>query len=104
MPRHLALWVALGLSLSSEPARATSMEIFARGSMSKNFLSTSSYIISVSAATGVAFTLIPRLRLEARYTNASSLQNQLDISTPGISGTLSDVLTQTSIYSLGLDI
>lgn len=79
------------------------MELFARGSVSKNFLSQTSYVLSVSAATGVAFTLIPRVRLEARYTNASSLQNLMSISSAGFSGALYDVMTQTSIYSLGLD-
>jgi hypothetical protein len=51
----------------------------------------------------VAFTLIPRIRLEGRYTNSSSLQNQLTVSSGSISGTLNDIMTQTSIYSVGVD-
>lgn len=94
----------LGLFMpAGSHAAASGMELFARGSVSKNFLSQSSYVLSVSAATGVAFTIIPRVRLEARYTNASSLQNLMTIASAGFSGALHDVMTQTSIYSLGLD-
>src|SRR5690606_10336617 len=90
-----------GLVLPAGPACAGGMEVFARGSVSKNYLSQTSYVVSISAATGVAFTLIPRIRLEARYTNASSLQNVLSIAS--FNGALYDVMTQTSIYSLGVD-
>lgn len=84
-------------------AHASVMELFARGSVSKNFLTSSSYIVSVSGAAGIAFTLIPRVRLEGRYTNASSLQNQLSITSGSITGTLNDIMTQTAIYSVGID-
>jgi hypothetical protein len=85
------------------PSHASVMELFARGSISKNFLTSTSYIISVSGATGIAFTLIPRIRLEGRYTNASSLQNQLSLTSGTVTGTLNDIMTQTSIYSVGVD-
>ncbi len=84
-------------------AEASVLELFARGSVSKNFLTSSSYIVSVSGAAGIAFTLIPRIRLEGRYTNASSLQNQLSITSGSITGTLNDIMTQTAIYSVGID-
>ncbi len=103
--RHI--WLSLGVLGLFTPAvsyaAASGMELFARGSVSKNYLTESSYVLSVSAATGVAFTLIPRIRLEARYTNASSLQNLMTVTYTGFSGALHDVMTQTSIYSLGLD-
>lgn len=85
-------------------AFANGMEIFAKGSVSKNFIDRDTYTISVSATAGVAFTLIPRVRLEGRYTNISSLQNKLDIGQPVVLGTINDMKTQTAIYSLGIDI
>ncbi len=105
MRRHLVLLGLLGLylPLAAQAAPGSGVELFARGSVSKNFLRTDSYILSISAATGIAFTLIPRIRLEGRYTNASSLQNKLSISLGGIDGALHDVMTQTAIYSVGVD-
>ncbi|MBY0369266.1 hypothetical protein K2X33_01180, partial [bacterium] len=63
-----------------------------------------SYILSVSAATGFAIGLMDQVRLEARYTNASSLQNSMSLQDGSISGTLNNILTTTSIYSLGIDL
>jgi hypothetical protein len=91
------------LALAPLYSEASVMELFARGSVSKNFLTSSSYIVSVSGAAGIALTLIPRIRLEGRYTNASSLQNQLSITSGSITGTLNDIMTQTAIYSVGVD-
>ncbi len=99
--RALLVFVTLMPCLAS--AESNVFEIFARGSVSKNYISSDSYIVSVSGATGIAFTLIPRIRLEGRYTNASSLQNQLALTSGTISGTLNDIMTQTSIYSVGVD-
>lgn len=103
MPKKLALLAFIGLSLPWTPARASSLELFARGSVSKSYISSDSYIVSVSGAAGIALTLIPRVRLEGRYTNASSLQNKMAISSGSIDGTLNDFMTQTSIYSVGVD-
>jgi hypothetical protein len=44
------------------------------------------------------------VRIEGRYTNISSLQNSMEIATATVTVNLNDVKTQTSIYSLGLDI
>jgi hypothetical protein len=94
--------MALALGLWSQPAEAT-LELFARGSVSKNYFNSDSYIVSVSAATGLALTLFQGIRLEGRYTNATSLQNQLAITAGSVSGSLNDVMTQTAIYSVGID-
>lgn len=91
----------LGLGLCDT---APALELFAKGSYSKNSISQDNFITSVSGTGGFAFSLIPRVRLEARYTNSSSLQNSLQVGTDTIVVTLTDVLTQTSIYSAGLDI
>lgn len=95
--------VVLGISLPCAVGHGEAFEIFARGSASRNYLQADSFVLSVSAAMGVALTIIPRVRLEARYTNASSLQNRMAISGPTVGGTLNDIMTQTSIYSLGID-
>jgi hypothetical protein len=103
MPLKKIAVLLFGLASSWAAAESSVLELFARGSISKNYFTATSYIVSVSGATGVAFTLIPRIRLEGRYTNSSSLQNQLTVSSGSISGTLNDIMTQTSIYSVGVD-
>ncbi len=107
MPKNLSIrlaGIALGFALfGARPAEAV-LEIFAKGSVSKNNISADTNTISVSASTGLAFTLIPRVRLEARFTNVSSLQNKLEIVGATAVGTLNDIKTQTTIYSVGLDI
>jgi hypothetical protein len=102
MQKIRMLWMALAIGLCSQPAHAT-LELFARGSVSKNYFNSDSYIVSVSAATGLALTLFQGIRLEGRYTNATSLQNSLAINAGTFTGTLNDVLTQTAIYSVGVD-
>lgn len=92
------------LLLGCVPAAHAGVEIFAKGSVSKNNISADTYTVSVSATTGFALELIPRVRLEARYTNVSSLQNKLEVMGASVVGTLNDIKTQTTIYSLGLDI
>lgn len=84
--------------------RASAFELFAKGSASKNNLSLDKYTISISASTGFAITLIPRIRIEARYTNTSSLQNKLEVVSSSVLGTLNDIKTETKIYSVGIDI
>jgi outer membrane protein W len=81
--------------------QANAFELFGKGSVSKNYLSSDSSVMSVSMTGGFAFSLISAIRLEARYTNISSLQNQLDIMNIG---TLTNIDTETTIYSLGIDI
>ncbi|MCB0404206.1 MAG: autotransporter domain-containing protein [Bdellovibrionales bacterium] len=83
---------------------ASGADIFARGSISRNSIDTDKWKISVSAIGGLAFKVSEQIRIEARYTNISSLQNKLDITSGGTVGTLTDILTETEIYSLGVDI
>lgn len=97
----LAAACSLLLSVSAQGAP---IEVFAKGSVSKNNISADTNTISVSASTGFAFALFSRVRLEARYTNVSSLQNKLEVVGSSVVGTLNDIKTQTSIYSVGLDI
>jgi hypothetical protein len=49
-------------------------------------------------------TLIPRVRIEGRYTNVTSLQNKLVAPVGSSNVTLNSILTQTSILSLGMDV
>jgi hypothetical protein len=79
----------------------SAFELFGKGSVSKNYLSSSSSVMSVSMTGGFAFSIISAVRFEARYTNISSLQNQLDILNIG---TLTNIDTETTIYSVGVDI
>lgn len=96
--RPLLLACALVCTLS-KPALAT-FEVFAKGSVSKNHVDSNNYILSLSAMTGIAVTIIPRVRIEGRFTNTSSMQNYLPIRDVA---TLTDVMTETSIYSVGVD-
>lgn len=97
--RQLALVVMFFLAIPS----AQAIDIFGKGSISKSYLSADKNTISISLAGGFALSIFSWVRLEARYTNISTLQNKLDIETPTISGTLTDIKTQTGIYSVGLD-
>jgi hypothetical protein len=94
-----AVFFLLGAALCGQAHAA--FEVFAKGSLSKNHIDTDKYILSLSASTGMAITLLPRVRLEGRYTNTSSLQNVLVIDDVA---TLNDVMTQTTIYSVGIDL
>lgn len=86
------------------PLTAGAADIFARGSISRNSIDTDKWKVSVSAIGGLAFKVSEQIRIEARYTNISSLQNKLDITSGGTVGTLTDILTETEIYSLGVDL
>ena len=77
------------------------VEVFGKGSVSKNYLASDTSTVSVSVTGGIAMNLLSFLRIEGRYTNISSLQNKLDINNVG---TLSDVMNETNIYSLGVDV
>lgn len=85
-------------------ARGESVEVFAKGSLSRNYISRDSWTISVSATTGLGLALFPGVKIEGRYTNISSLQNTLTLATDTTNVTLTDMKTQTVIYSVGLDI
>ena len=80
------------------------LEVFAKASASKNYTDEDRYTISVSGGTGLALLIIPRVRIEGRYTIVSSLQNRLDVGSPALIATLNDIKTETNIYSVGLDI
>jgi hypothetical protein len=95
----LSALVLLG-ALVCLPSFASTFEVFAKGSLSKNHIDDDNFILSLSASTGLAITLLPRVRVEGRYTNTSSLQNNLVIDNVA---TLTDVMTQTAIYSVGMD-
>ncbi len=96
--------IALFALLMGMSGSAHAFEIFAKGSASKSYLAADSYVVSISGATGLAINLLPRVRLEGRYTNSSSLQNRMDISSGSLSGSLYDVINQSSIYSVGVDL
>lgn len=85
-------------------ANAQIFEIFAKGSLSKNNISDTDYQLSVSGSAGLAVTLIPRVRIEGRYTNATSLQNRLVAPVGTGNVEIANMMTETSILSLGLDV
>lgn len=104
--RQKGLFLLLGaLLVSSSVAQASGVELFGKGSVSKNYLSVDKSTISISVTGGLAIALFSSVRIEARYSNISSLQNKLDITEGNtVLGTLSSIKTETLIYSLGLDI
>lgn len=97
-------WLFVACCLATAQASASSVEIFAKGSASKSYIAKDNWTVSVSATTGIGVTLFGGVRLEARYTNISALQNKLEVASESVTITLTDIKTQTSIYSLGLDI
>jgi len=98
------VWILLGIALWQSQAHAIVWEFFGKGSASKNNISQNSYVLNITGAGGVAISLFPRVRVEGRYTSASSLQNLLEVSSGSVLGTLYDIKTTTSVYSAGLDI
>ena len=81
------------------------IELFGKGSVSKNYVSAEKNTLSISVSGGLAIALFSGLRIEGRYSNISSLQNKLDIVEGStVVGTLEQIKTETVIYSLGLDI
>jgi hypothetical protein len=102
--RILILFLGISTIIGSSAHAASGMEVFAKGSVSKSYIERDSYTVSVSATAGIAVTILPRIRVEGRYTNISSLQNRLNIGSPTVVGTVSDMKTQTALYSLGIDI
>lgn len=102
MDRKIALFVCVTLAALAPSARA--IDVFAKGSVSRSYISEDKWTISVSAAAGFSFAISDPIRIEARYTNISSLQNKLEVVSGTLIGTLSDIATETEIYSLGIDI
>lgn len=102
MPLILKL-LAVYLPLYALSAHAN-VDVFAKGNISKSHISRDKWEISVSATTGLGISLFTGFRLEARYTNISSLQNLLIIQAADATVNLTDIKTQTSIYSIGVDI
>lgn len=96
--------LCLAVVLGAWGSVAAAVEVFAKGSVSKNYISQDKFTISVSATTGVGFELFGGVRIEGRYTNISALQNRLDVVTDTVTVSLTDIKTQTAIYSIGLDI
>lgn len=92
--------VLFGIGLTS---RAHAIDLFGKGSVSKSYLSSDSSTVSVSLTGGFAVALFPFVRVEARYSNIATLQNKISVETSSFSGLLTDINTQTSIYSVGLD-
>ncbi len=92
------------LAFLALPVSAGAVEVFAKGSASRTMVSQDQWTISIKATGGFAFYLADGIRLEARYTNISSLQNKLEVADAGVSGTVSDILTETAIYSGGVNI
>ncbi len=78
------------------------IEVFSKGSLSKNYFDQNTWTVNLSITAGIGFKLIPGLRIEGRYTNVSGLQNRMVLQNGG--GTLTDIKTETHIYSMGLDI
>ncbi len=102
MPKKLHLAFVLCLVLCAHAQAG--IELFGKGSVSKNYIDVDNSTLEVDVAGGIAFTLFTGIRLEARYSNISAVQNKLDVVSSTLVGTLSNINTQTVIYSLGLDI
>ena len=102
MPTPFKVLLLLAAIVLSSQAHA--IEFFGKGSVSKNYLAVDNSTMSVSMTGGVALQLFSAIRLEARYTNISSLQDKLDVVAGTQLVTLSAIKTQTTIYSIGVDI
>lgn len=76
-------------------------EVFGKAAYYKNNLAANQYSQTISGATGIAIILIPQVRLEGRYTSQNQYQNRIGLSATDV---LTNFKTQTSIYSVGLDI
>ena len=98
------LIIAFFLGLGSFSGVAHGMEFFAKGAYSKTYNSSDSFTTRITATAGTAIKIFPRLRVDVRYTNISSLQNRLNIVTTTAVGTISDLKTVTEIASVGIDI
>lgn len=99
---RLLVWV--GVACLFLPTAGRAIDVFAKGSVSRSYVSQDKWTISVSAAAGLSFAISDPIRIEARYTNISSLQNKLEVVSGSLLGTLTDIATETEIYSVGVDI
>lgn len=107
MPKKLTCLFLLvqGIFLfQSTDAFAHSAEVFAKGNVSKSFVSSSgdSWVFTVAGSTGLAFLLFPQVRIEGRFMVRYSEQNQMSDTYGRV--LWEDIKTQTNIYSVGLDI
>lgn len=98
---HSIRLTALFLSLTLLSPAYGGMEIFGKASYSRTNLNSASYTQSIGGAVGMAFILVPQIRLETRYTLKHEYQNRNDLNSDLV---LTNIKTQTGIYSVGLDI
>ncbi len=81
------------------------VELFAKGSYSKNTLSADVFLQNATVTTGLALGLGSVIRLEARFALIESYQNRLDVtSSSGEQFIVTSIHTQTKNYTLGVDI
>lgn len=85
-------------------SQASAVELFVKGTASKSFLSSDEFVASASGAAGLAINLLPRVRLEGRYTFVTSQRNKMDLTIDSTNLTLSNITTQTNVYSLALEV
>src|SRR3989338_2472042 len=85
---------------------ASVFELFAKGSYSKSYVTESEYTVRLEAATGLAVNIASQIRIEGRYINRGATQNKIEFTdeSSGVVYKLSDIKTQSTIYSLGLSI
>jgi outer membrane protein W len=102
-PQKFKILILCWALLCVQSARAE-LEIFGKGMVAKNWLASDSYTLDVSGSAGFAFTLFSSVRFEARYTNITEFQNKLAIVSTNVVGTLQNILTETEMATVGLDI
>lgn len=100
-----AKWVILLTFVTSPLVRyAQAVEVFAKGSYSKNYLDEIRWEERISGSTGIGFSIFKGFRIEGRYTYIHNLENQMLVTYKGTEYTLVNLKTQTVIYSVGVDI
>lgn len=91
--------------LLASPAVGHAIEVFAKGSYSKNYFDEARWEERISGSTGIGFSLFKGLRIEGRYTYIHNLENHMEVNIESIGlTTLANLKTQTVIYSVGVDI
>lgn len=111
MPRNFSRILCLTASFLcvsyAERAHALGFELFGKGSASKNNLSNSEYVVSMSGAAGIGINLFPQLRLEGRFTMISQNRNHMAFTATTDDGAvpleLTDIRTRSLIYSVNID-
>lgn len=92
--------LALLFLMSFSQASWASIEIFAKGSVSKRTLPKGNWETGSTASVGVSFPLFSTFKIEGRYSNIRSETNQIELEDV----TLNEYKTQTSLFSLGIDV